>query len=144
MRMSPFINAILKAPRQAPQLSAKIVRPAAQMPESEPATCGDAGDGGLARTDPISDDRNYEGAGRLTGSRDIGGMPKPISRRRNCAPFIRSSPVIQVLAESGAIIEYLLERHGIAHQVFATRPPVRQRISYADNFAYQRREAWTH
>jgi len=36
------------------------------------------------------------------------------------------------------------ERNGIPHQVFATRPPVRQRISYADNFAYQRREAWTH
>jgi hypothetical protein len=36
------------------------------------------------------------------------------------------------------------ERHGIAHQVFETKPPVRQRISYSDNFAYPRREAWTH
>ena len=36
------------------------------------------------------------------------------------------------------------ERHGIAYQVFETKPAVRQRISYADNFAYPRREAWTH
>jgi hypothetical protein len=36
------------------------------------------------------------------------------------------------------------ERHGIPHQVFETKPPVRQRMSYADNFAYPRREAWTH
>jgi len=36
------------------------------------------------------------------------------------------------------------ERHGIAYQVFDTKPPVRQRISYSDNFAYPRREAWTH
>jgi hypothetical protein len=36
------------------------------------------------------------------------------------------------------------ERHGIPHQVFQAKPPVRQRISYADNFAFQRREAWTH
>ncbi|MGA2843147.1 MAG: ETC complex I subunit [Steroidobacteraceae bacterium] len=36
------------------------------------------------------------------------------------------------------------ERHGIPYQVFETRPPVRQRISYSDNFAYPRREAWTH
>ena len=36
------------------------------------------------------------------------------------------------------------ERHGILHQVFETMPPVRQRISYSDNFAYPRREAWTH
>ena len=36
------------------------------------------------------------------------------------------------------------ERHGIPYQVFETRPPVRHRISYSDNFAYPRREAWTH
>ena len=36
------------------------------------------------------------------------------------------------------------ERHSIPHQVFETKPPVRQHISYADNFAYPRREAWTH
>jgi hypothetical protein len=36
------------------------------------------------------------------------------------------------------------ERHGIPHQVFETKPPERQRISYSDNFAYPRREAWTH
>ena len=36
------------------------------------------------------------------------------------------------------------ERNGIPHQVFETKPPVRPRISYADNFAYPRREAWTH
>jgi hypothetical protein len=36
------------------------------------------------------------------------------------------------------------ERHGIAYQVFETPPPVRPRISYSDNFAYTRRQAWTH
>ncbi len=36
------------------------------------------------------------------------------------------------------------ERHGIPCQVFETKPPVRPCISYADNFAYPRREAWTH
>ena len=36
------------------------------------------------------------------------------------------------------------EQHGIAHQVFEVRPAARQRISYSDNFAPSRREAWTH
>lgn len=36
------------------------------------------------------------------------------------------------------------ERNGIAYEVFETKPPARQRISYSDNFAYPRREAWTH
>ncbi len=36
------------------------------------------------------------------------------------------------------------ERNAIPHQVFETKPPVRQKISYSDNFAYPRREAWTH
>lgn len=36
------------------------------------------------------------------------------------------------------------ERHGIPYQVFEARPPARRIISYADNFAPRRREAWTH
>jgi len=36
------------------------------------------------------------------------------------------------------------ERNGVPYEVFDTKPPVRQRISYSDNFAYPRREAWTH
>jgi hypothetical protein len=36
------------------------------------------------------------------------------------------------------------ERNGIPHEVFDSQPPVRQRIAYSDNFAYHRREAWTH
>jgi hypothetical protein len=36
------------------------------------------------------------------------------------------------------------EREGIPYQVFEARPTVRQRISYSDNFAFPRREAWTH
>ena len=36
------------------------------------------------------------------------------------------------------------ERNGIAYQVFETPPAKRQRISYADNFAYTRRTPWTH
>jgi hypothetical protein len=36
------------------------------------------------------------------------------------------------------------ERQGIAYQVFEAKEPARRRIAYADNFAYQRRDAWTH
>ena len=36
------------------------------------------------------------------------------------------------------------EREGIAYQVFESKPPQRRIISYADNFAYGRRGAWTH
>ena len=36
------------------------------------------------------------------------------------------------------------ERHGIPYQVLEAKPPARPRISYSDNFAYPRREAWTH
>ena len=36
------------------------------------------------------------------------------------------------------------EREGIPYQMFETRPPVQPRMSYSDNFAYPRREAWTH
>lgn len=36
------------------------------------------------------------------------------------------------------------ERHGIAYQVFETAPEKRRVISYADNFAFKRRDAWTH
>ena len=36
------------------------------------------------------------------------------------------------------------EREGIAYQVFDSKPHQRRIISYADNFAYGRRGAWTH
>ena len=36
------------------------------------------------------------------------------------------------------------ERHGIPYQVFLAKPPVRRGLSYSDNFAYKRREPWTH
>ncbi len=36
------------------------------------------------------------------------------------------------------------QREGIPYQVFEAKPAVRQRIAYADNFAFPRREAWTH
>ena len=36
------------------------------------------------------------------------------------------------------------EREGIPYQAFDSKPRARQRISYSDNFAYPRREAWTH
>jgi hypothetical protein len=36
------------------------------------------------------------------------------------------------------------ERHGIPHQVFETKPAERHGLAYADNFAYTRRDAWTH
>jgi hypothetical protein len=36
------------------------------------------------------------------------------------------------------------ERHGIPYQVFESRTPARRAIAYADNFAFKRRDAWTH
>ena len=36
------------------------------------------------------------------------------------------------------------ERHGIAYQVFQSKPSARRGISYADNFAFNRRDPWTH
>jgi hypothetical protein len=37
------------------------------------------------------------------------------------------------------------ERHGIPYQVSdAKTPPARRPIAYADNFAFKRRESWTH
>jgi hypothetical protein len=35
-------------------------------------------------------------------------------------------------------------RHGIAYQVFEETPHIRRGISYSDNFAFKRRDAWTH
>jgi hypothetical protein len=37
------------------------------------------------------------------------------------------------------------ERNGITYQLFeAEPPPARRTIAYADNFAFNRRDAWTH
>ena len=36
------------------------------------------------------------------------------------------------------------ERHGIAYQVLKENLSARRTISYSDNFAFKRREAWTH
>ena len=36
------------------------------------------------------------------------------------------------------------ERHGVAYQVFGAKAPARRAISYSDNFAFKRRDAWTH
>ena len=36
------------------------------------------------------------------------------------------------------------ERHGIAYQVFEAKPAARRIAAYADNFAYARRDVWTH
>ena len=36
------------------------------------------------------------------------------------------------------------ERHGIAYQVFDTKPVARRVMSYSDNFSFKRSEPWTH
>jgi NADH dehydrogenase ubiquinone Fe-S protein 4 len=36
------------------------------------------------------------------------------------------------------------ERHGIAYEVFRPKPDLRVTKSYADNFAFNRRDPWTH
>jgi hypothetical protein len=36
------------------------------------------------------------------------------------------------------------ERHGIPYQIAEAKAPARRAIAYADNFAFKRRDAWTH
>ena len=36
------------------------------------------------------------------------------------------------------------ERHGIAYQLFEPKELVRRKAAYSDNFAYSRKEPWTH
>lgn len=36
------------------------------------------------------------------------------------------------------------ERHGIPYQVSDAKPQARRTIAYSDNFAFKRRDAWTH
>ncbi len=36
------------------------------------------------------------------------------------------------------------KRHSLAYQLFESKPPQRRAISYSDNFAFKRRDAWTH
>ena len=36
------------------------------------------------------------------------------------------------------------ERNGLAYQVSEDKPSPRKAISYSDNFAFKRRESWTH
>jgi hypothetical protein len=36
------------------------------------------------------------------------------------------------------------ERHGIPYQVYGAKEPARRPMAYADNFAYGRRDPWTH
>jgi hypothetical protein len=36
------------------------------------------------------------------------------------------------------------QRHGIPYQLFQSKPSTRHGISYADNFAFNRRDPWTH
>ena len=36
------------------------------------------------------------------------------------------------------------ERNGIPYQVSEDKPSARRAISYSDNFAFRRRDAWTH
>ena len=38
----------------------------------------------------------------------------------------------------------LLRAHGIAYQVFETKPVARRVMSYSDNFSFKRSEPWTH
>ena len=36
------------------------------------------------------------------------------------------------------------ERHGLSYEVFEAKPQARRIISYSDNFAFNRRDPWTH
>jgi hypothetical protein len=36
------------------------------------------------------------------------------------------------------------ERQGVAYQLFVEKPVARRIAAYADNFAFKRRDAWTH
>ena len=51
---------------------------------------------------------------------------------------------VRLRFETAAEAVAYCERHGIPFRVFGDNPPVRRTISYSDNFAFKRREAWTH
>jgi hypothetical protein len=51
---------------------------------------------------------------------------------------------VQLRFESAEEAVAYCERHGIAYQLSHAKSPARQGISYSDNFAFKRREAWTH
>jgi hypothetical protein len=36
------------------------------------------------------------------------------------------------------------ERHGIPYRIYDAKTPARRTMAYADNFAFGRRDAWTH
>jgi ETC complex I subunit conserved region len=51
---------------------------------------------------------------------------------------------VRLQFETAAEAVAYCERHGIAYQLFEPKPAARRGISYADNFAYKRRDPWTH
>jgi hypothetical protein len=51
---------------------------------------------------------------------------------------------VQLRFESSEEAIAYCERHGISYQLFKPKPVERRGISYADNFAVNRRDPWTH
>jgi NADH dehydrogenase ubiquinone Fe-S protein 4 len=51
---------------------------------------------------------------------------------------------VRLRFDSKAEAEAFCRRHGIAYQVFEAKPTMRRAISYSDNFAFNRRDPWTH
>jgi hypothetical protein len=51
---------------------------------------------------------------------------------------------VRLLFDSAEEAVAYCERHGIPYQVMEPKAPTRRTISYSDNFAFKRREAWTH
>jgi hypothetical protein len=51
---------------------------------------------------------------------------------------------VRLRFETAAEAVAYCERQGIPYQVAEAKTPARRTISYSDNFAFKRREAWTH
>ena len=51
---------------------------------------------------------------------------------------------VQLRFDNAAEAVAYCEHHGIPYQVMEPKAPARRTISYSDNFAFKRREAWTH
>ena len=53
-------------------------------------------------------------------------------------------PASALAEEFGTPLVAYCERHGIAYQLAEPKPVARRGMSYADNFAFNRRSPWTH
>ena len=57
---------------------------------------------------------------------------------------VSATEIVAVCSATEAHARTFAERHGIPYQVQEGKPAQRRGLSYADNFSFGRRGAWTH